>query len=769
MVVLGLLAGLVGGVAAGAVGVARRTATAYDRLVAATHLDDARVLVFSDDIDVEEIASFPGVEESWRSTQVIGGVVGAPVSYISVSSGPPRPDDLFTPVIVDGRAPRDDAVGEVMVPSAFADEAGVKVGDTLPLKLLTPLEVTQFDTGFGEPDGPRVDVTVVGIARLARSWVGDGVGPVIGTPALAAAYPQSQVGHNVLVRLADGPAGAPAFERRLNRLRDRTGSGDAAAEFGVLQSAYPTSQTDPEVTAAISTLVAGQLVFIALAIVGGVLALGQGLARHHSAGAVDQRVEAALGLTRGERVVARLLPATLGAAIAAAVTAAGALLAARIEPLGPLRAYEPTRGWLPDPLVTTTGALLAALGFLALVAVTAARVTRSASPTSSAAIGRAARVDLSALGRRAPVMAGLALALHGGRGRTAVPVRATLVVAVLGIAGVVAVATFAASLDRLERTPARYGWVADFSVVDSKPFDLQDLAEDPRVGALVDTTANPIRLGGRRMQGIALRPLKGAVPLTTVAGRLPRLDDEVALGSREADRLGKVVGSTVGVTTYDGEGGVSRRSLRVVGLVATPAAGEGFGDGAVLTARTAAAASRSTAFTGAYVQVAPGADADAMYAELSQRFEMVRASRPAEVRNLAALGRLPMLLATFFGALALTVLAHSLVLTARRRAPDLAVLRVIGLTPGQVGGALVAMAATIALVGLLLGPPLGLAVGRLVWAEVAQGIGAAGDPAVPWLLLLVAVPVVLVGTVVIALLPARRAATLRPAAVLRSE
>ena len=76
MVVLGLLAGLVGSVVAGASAVALRTATAYDRLVAATHLDDARVLVFSDDIDVDRIARFPGVTESWQSQQVIGQLLG---------------------------------------------------------------------------------------------------------------------------------------------------------------------------------------------------------------------------------------------------------------------------------------------------------------------------------------------------------------------------------------------------------------------------------------------------------------------------------------------------------------------------------------------------------------------------------------------------------------------------------------------------------------------------------------------------------------------
>ena len=767
MAVLGLLAGLVGSVVAGASAVAMRTATAYDRLVAATHLDDARVLVFSDDVDVDRIARFPGVTESWQSTQVIGQLLGREVAYLSVSSGPPRPDTIFSPVILEGRAPRDDRADEVLVPSVLAREIGLHVGDRLPIKLLTPLEVTQFDTGFGEPDGPRLDLRVVGIARVARTWVGGGVGPVIGTPALQREYPDSQLGHNILVRLADGPDGAPAFDRRVRRLGAQAATGDVGQEFGTLQASYPTSETDPEVTAAESTLVGGQLVFIVLAVLGGLLAVGQGLSRHHAAGSGDQQIEATLGLTRGERVLARVGPGLLGAAVAAGVTVAGTLAAGLVEPLGPLREYEPEPGWLPEPLLVVLGALLVAATFLLLTAVTAARVVRR--EAAGAGVARPT-LGLSWLGRRAPALAGLTFALRGraSAARGSVPVRATLVVAVLGTCGVVAVATFSHSLDRLSSTPARYGWVADFAVVDSKPFDLQDLAADPRVEALVDTSAVPVHIDGKRMEGISLRPLKGPVPLTLLGGRLPETDDEVALGSRQAQRLGATTGSTVSLTTYDGEGEPSRRTLRVVGVVVTPPVSAGLGSGAFLTARTAAAAGRSAPFTTAFVD-ARDEDADAMYAALAQRLEMIRAFPPAEVRNLVALGRLPVLLAVFFGALAVAVLAHSLVLTARRRATDLAVLRVIGLTPLQVGGALVAMALTIGAVGLALGPALGLAVGRVVWGEVASGIGTAGDPAVPWLVLVVAVPAVLLGTVLVALLPARRAATLRPAEVLRSE
>ena len=45
------------------------------------------------------------------------------------------------------------------------------------------------------------------------------------------------------------------------------------------------------------------------------------------------------------------------------------------------------------------------------------------------------------------------------------------------------------------------------------------------------------------------------------------------------------------------------------------------------------------------------------------------------------------------------------------------------------------MAGTLTVIGLVLGPILGIAIGRVVWAEVASNIGVAGDLAVPWWLL----------------------------------
>jgi hypothetical protein len=760
MLVLALVAGLAGGVVTGAVAVAERTATAYDRLVAATHLDDARVTVFDEGIDVAAIERWPGVEQTWTSRQVLGGIVDAPVAFLSISVGPPRSDDLFTPIIVEGRAPRDDAPYEVMIPAVLAEEAGLRLGQTIPLKLLTPEEVTQFDTGFGQPDGPRINLKVVGIARIPRQWLGAGVGPVFGSSALRERVADYFVGHNVMLRLDDGPAAVEAVKHRVEQLEASAPTSGTGEEFGVAAAEYPSSDKDPEITAAASTLVGGQTVFLGVALVAGLVAIGQALGRHHGNDAEEQRVEAALGLTRGERVLARLVPAAAAAVIAGLLALVGGLVAGRLEPLGALRQYEPTPGFRVVPGVVTTGAVLTALAFVAIAALTAARATRSAVVSEPVVTP----VTLSAVARRAPLAAGLAFALRGGRGRGAVPVGATLAVVILGLAGVVAVASFSSSLSRLEREPARYGWVADFNIIDTQPRDLADLAADDRIAAIVDIALAPVRVDGRRINGLGAKELKGDVPLTIIDGRLPARDIETSLSIQAAELFGAGIGSRLPLRLANGD----TRNLTVVGLFVNPF-GNASGGEAMLTVRTLEAARTTTAFSQAMVQAADGVDVGALYAELAQTREMFRAAPPPDVRHLSSLGRLPLLLGAFLGLLVAVVLAHSLVLTVRRRAGELAVLRAIGLTPGQVAGSLVVMAATVAGAGLLLGTALGLAVGRVVWGEVARGIGVAGDLAVPWLTLGLSIPVVLAGTAALALLPARRAARLRPAAVLHAE
>ena len=71
---------------------------------------------------------------------------------------------------------------------------------------------------------------------------------------------------------------------------------------------------------------------------------------------------------------------------------------------------------------------------------------------SSAAVGFLARAGFPASG-----VSGVRMALEPGRGRTAVPVRSTLLAAIVGVAAVTATFTITESADHLLDTPRLYG------------------------------------------------------------------------------------------------------------------------------------------------------------------------------------------------------------------------------------------------------------------------------------------------------------------------
>jgi hypothetical protein len=509
-------------------------------------------------------------------------------------------------------------------------------------------------------------------------------------------------------------------------------------------------------------LVGGLAVFVVVAAVAGLLAIGQGLARHHGAGAEEQRIEAALGLTRAERVLARLLPALLGAAIAVLLAVGGALVAARAEPLGSIGAFEPDPGWRPDWLVVVLGGLAVGVAFLAAAAATAARVLSAGQ--HPAGLARPSRIPF--LARRSPILAGAGFALSaGGRGRS-VPVRATLIGAVVGVAGVVAAGTFASSLGRLEAEPARYGWVADFAWIDARDPQLAEIEQDPAVQAVGFTTEGQVELPRGNVFATALDSRKGDIAYTLLEGRAPRTPREMSVGPRLADRLGVDVGDTVAVRPPSG-GPVN---VIVTGIVVVPAPGSGrFGETAVFTPDGLTELSNGQPFTAALIRATGSDQAHELFDRYAGDLELVRAAPPEDVQGLLDLNPLPSLLGWFLAAVAAAVLAHALVVTTRRRARDLAVLRVIGFTPRQVAASVVTMATMTAAIGLVVGVPLGLAVGRLVWAEAAAGAAVGGDTRVPLLLLAVLPIAAVLGATLVSLLPARRAALLRPSVVLHSE
>jgi putative ABC transport system permease protein len=116
-------------------------------------------------------------------------------------------------------------------------------------------------------------------------------------------------------------------------------------------------------------------------------------------------------------------------------------------------------------------------------------------------------------------------------------------------------------------------------------------------------------------------------------------------------------------------------------------------------------------------------------------------------------------------------LLSSMLLSIRERRRDFAILKTVGFTPGQVARSVLFSSATLAVVAVAIGLPLGLVATRVMFdvlssaAGIGTGVGAMPGPL--WLAPLVpgAVAVALLGTA----LPARRAASVRIAEALRYE
>jgi hypothetical protein len=754
---LGVLLGLVGGIVLASVAVAERTGTAYTRLVAAVGLDDARVVVPAGRPAVlEALPSLPGVTRSWVANAWVARVDGPAVRYLSVLAGPNRPEGLVQPVVIAGHAPTDDAGDEVLVAEPVAAELGLRPGDVMTLRLLTAKEIGQFDVGLDDPDGSVARVRVTGIAR-APVW-----GPtssVIATPRFSRLH-AAEVGVRVgFVRLADTrPAARKAFADAVTRVH-LTAAGNDPSGSPRPEPYFPTSEADRSLLTARTVLVGGLAVFAVVLGLGGLLVVGQGMLRHHAARTDSHRIEIALGLTRGERFAARVAAGLLGAVVAGLIGTAIILAAGVLEPLGSQARFEPTPGFRPPWTIAVVGGIGLAVTFAVLTAGAALVAVRDPDRTAL----RAWEAVPARIGRRPVLLAGLGLAWRSGGLRTA----ATVAGLTVSIAGVVATAAFGASLQRLADTPARYGAAADMSLVDAREADVDALVADPRVAALDAVSSVSVALGTETAPRtvVAIEHRKGELPVEVVAGEPPSGRYEIALGPRAADRLGVGVGDFLTVTPI----GATPTVLLVTGIVVVQAGGQGsLGEVGLVTPLQLRDLAFSEPVVSAEIRAAPG-QAESLIAELSPRLEVYRTGVPNEVRNLAEVLSLPMLLALVLAAVAVAGLVHAVLAIGRRHRRDLAVLAVLGATPWQVRATLAVAAAATVVPAVVVGLPLGLGLARVLWWQTATGIGVAGDLDVPVGLLLAVGPLMVLSALLASVVPATRTSRVPPAAVLAGE
>ena len=149
--------------------------------------------------------------------------------------------------------------------------------------------------------------------------------------------------------------------------------------------------------------------------------------------------------------------------------------------------------------------------------------------------------------------------------------------------------------------------------------------------------------------------------------------------------------------------------------------------------------------------------------------EWSSALRPAEIANYRTVGVMPALLAAVLAAGAIGALGLTLVASVRQRRRQFALLKTLGFTQQQIAASVAWQSSVAAVVGVMLGVPIGIALGRWLWTLFADGISAVSHPTVP----ILSVALVALGAVVfanlVALLPGRVAARTRTSLLLRAE
>jgi ABC-type antimicrobial peptide transport system permease subunit len=143
--------------------------------------------------------------------------------------------------------------------------------------------------------------------------------------------------------------------------------------------------------------------------------------------------------------------------------------------------------------------------------------------------------------------------------------------------------------------------------------------------------------------------------------------------------------------------------------------------------------------------------------------------QPAQIRDYGTVGASPAVLASGLAGGAIVALGFTLVASVRRRRRELALLKALGFTQRQLAAAISWQASVAGVVGVVVGLPLGVAVGRWLWTLFAEEVFAVPRPTVPvGPLILVAVGALALVNVVAAL-PGLIAARTRIALVLRAE
>jgi FtsX-like permease family len=826
---LAVVVGLIGGVALASVTAARRTDSSYPDYLAGTnpsgliiqpntnsnaataaqanegyqnllsrirHLPHVRGLATADSINAALLTPRGGY----------GPVLFTQVQLVASSDGMFAGQDRLT-VTAGRRAVRPD---EVVATSRAAALLHLHVGSRLRLGVWASSPRPGLP-----PFYRKLDLTVTGIGVVSTQIVQDDIdsdrtGFLIGTPALDREFTPCCTGTSYIgLRLADGSRYDAAVAQDYLNL-SMSSSGTGSSQVLQLLEVYNTAAIEAQAQRAIRPEAIALGVFGLIAGLAALIIGAQSVSRQLRAAADDAEILRALGAgpaaTTADGALGVVAAVVAGALLAVAV----AVALSPFSLFGPVRQAEPGRGVYVDWAVLGLGALGLVVVLGGVTAVTGYRLAphRAAARRQPADRGSAVvRAGLGA-GLGATGVAGLRFALEPGRGRTAVPVRSVLAGAVLAVIVVAATLTFGASLSYLIARPALYGWNFSYALYSTDgwgPFPpsltTPLLRRDRLIAASTGVYFFTVQIDGQTVPAI-LSPVRPAIGPRILTGGGLDSDGQVVLGPATLAALHKKVGDEVTVQL----GPVIRDArLKIAGTAVLPAIGDtlsmhpSMSTGAVLATGVVSPAALHEA--GAYsgpnailVRLRPGVSQAAGLRSLQQitrsynRFThsprivaaggttalelnagVLSVQRPAEIVNYRSMGTVPLILAGGVAAGTVAALGLTLVASVRRRRRDLALLKTLGFTRGQLAGAVAWQSTVVAVVGLVIGVPLGIAAGRWLWILFARGLSAVPDPVVPAASILLAAVVALVLANLVAAVPGRQAARTPAALLLRAE
>jgi putative ABC transport system permease protein len=721
--------------------------------------------------------------------------------------------------VTQGRPASPGRPDEIVMAPQVAKQFGFHLGQVIPYGFYSNAQ--QGLPGFGTKavaPALRANLKLVGLASLNSEIVQDDVDILPTFIPLTPAFARE-----LLAQKGEQFAGALVFG-----IQTKGGAATVPAVEREVAALIPTSliATDhalvPVVAKADRSL---KPISIALGVFGGIALLAalliaaQLMARRGRVDRGELGVLRALGASPSETVLDSLIGFEVSILIGSLLAAVVAVALSPLAPLGPVRPVDPSRGISFDWTVLGFGVVVLVVllsAVAALLAFTTAPHRSALRPLVRSTAGARVVAFSARAGLSAPGVVGVRMALEPGEGRSAVPVRSALLGSVLAVALIVTTLTFGNSLQTLVSRPSLYGWNWTYILqptgagsgnVPKVTFAL--LKKDRYVAAYSGVSFNDMEVDGQNVPFLSENAAAPVAP-PILSGHGVDAPRQVVLGAATMAALHKHLGQYVTLTygsPADAPIWLPPTRLQIVGTATFPAIGfastvsdhTSMGTGVLFAFQMLPKAFAAAISSGpvpaldgwnlALVRIRPGAPPAAVTADLQRivaasdkvfaaatagggqgnQLVVQGVQRPAEIVNYKTIGLTPTYLVSGLALGAIVALALTLLASVRQRRRDLALLKTVGFVRWQLAATVAWQATVAALVGIVVGIPLGIVTGRWLWDLFARQIYAVPYPTVSVpSIALVALGSLLLANIVAAV-PARNAARTPTALMLRAE